>query len=492
MLFRPAIFGLLACMVLGVNALAAELAPPTIVGSSTLDGGKFGTLTIYRPKGEIKSVVLFLSGDGGWHLGVIDAAQRFVQEGALVIGIDVRSYLAAIKPRDTAANTQRCVSLAGDFEYLSHYVQRALNLDVYQEPTLVGYSSGATIVYAALAEAPRGTFRAAVSMGFCPDQTFNGASPCKVYGLAYRVERKPKSADKLIFEANPELKDPWIIAQGERDQVCDAATTRNFVAAVPSAQWLDLPRVGHGFSVTANWWPQLQSAYAALPPATLRIAIAADSDISKLPVFEVPATGARSGNMALLITGDGGWAGLDQDLATELAAAGVPVAALSSVKYFWHARTPEQTAADVAKLLRHYLLKWQAARVLLVGYSFGADVMPFVLARLPQDLRERVASMSLLGPSPAATFEISVAGWIPGITVKGLPTLPELQGLSELPELRGLPILCVQGSAEHDSLCPRLKSPGTRVMAIGSGHHFGGDVKDIAAAMLALPPAAAE
>ena len=36
-------------------------------------------------------------------------------------------------------------------------------------------------------------------------------------------------------------------------------------------------------------------------------------------------------------------------------------------------------------------------RVLLVGYSFGADVLPFVVNRLPPDLRDRVASVSLLG-----------------------------------------------------------------------------------------------
>ena len=457
---------------------ASDVAAPVSFTTSKLQGGKFGTLTVYRPAGDIKSVVLFLSGDGGWHLGVIDAAQKFIAEGALVIGIDVRRYLTAIKPRDDAGTAPRCVSLAGDLENLSHFVQRALALEDYQAPSLVGYSSGATIVYAALAQAPRGTFRSAISLGFCPDQTFNGALPCKVNGLAYTVDSKPKAVDNLFFEPHKQLGDPWIAVQGARDQVCNPETARTFTAAVPGAQLLDLPRVGHGFSVTANWWPQLRTAYNELPSPVLT-ATAATPGIEKLPVYAVPVADVKPERMALLITGDGGWAGFDQDLASELAANGVPVVALSSLKYFWHDRTPEQTAADVAALLRHYLDKWHASKVWLVGYSFGADVLPFVVNRLPAPMREQVASVTLLGPSREANFEISVAGWIAGLTVKGMPTLPELQ------RLQSLPLLCVHGSEETDSLCPSLHSANEHVVAIGSGHHFGGDVKAIVAAMLA-------
>jgi len=39
----------------------------------------------------------------------------------------------------------------------------------YQRPLLVGYSSGATLVYAALAAAPPEAFAGAISLGFCPD-----------------------------------------------------------------------------------------------------------------------------------------------------------------------------------------------------------------------------------------------------------------------------------------------------------------------------------
>ena len=126
---------------------------------------------------------------------------------------------------------------------------------------------------------------------------------------------------------------------------------------------------------------------------------------------EVTASG-NAAEFALLLTGDGGWAGLDQELAARLAAAGVPTVGLNSLKYFWKARTPEEATRDVTRILRHYLAAWHKERVLLIGYSFGADVLPFVVNRLPAELRARVVSVSLLGIDASASFEVHLSDWV--------------------------------------------------------------------------------
>ncbi len=480
----------LAIAVIGAIGLwVPAIATDSIVGASATASAdkltesalvlpRYGTIAIYRPSGPIRSLVIFLSGDGGWHLGVVDMARRFATAGALVAGVDVRKYLGLIGPKDPAVPPANCTSVAGDMEALSQQLQRNLHLPGYVHPLLVGYSSGATIVYAALAQAPHGTFAGAISMGFCPDQDFAGARLCKTNGLDYHLPEKIKAGDHtLILDANRSIREPWIAVQGERDQVCDAQVTRNFSAAMPAAKLLSLPRVGHGFSVTAHWWPQVRQAFQetiarATPP------VPADASISDLPVYEVPAGEHQADRLAILLTGDGGWAGLDQDLSSELAGKGISVAALSSVRYFWQARTPEQSAADVARLIDHFLSAWHAQRVLLIGYSFGADALPFIWNRLPQRLQERVDSLSLLGLSASASFEIRVAGWLPGAGGGELATLPELQ------QIAGLPLLCVYGSGESDSLCPSLKLPGASSVMIGSGHHFGGEAGEIADAIL--------
>ena len=53
---------------------ATPAAPPGDPAARHLPGGRFGTLSVYVPEGRPKSVALFLSGDGGWELGVISMA----------------------------------------------------------------------------------------------------------------------------------------------------------------------------------------------------------------------------------------------------------------------------------------------------------------------------------------------------------------------------------------------------------------------------------
>src|SRR6185437_2599708 len=172
-----------------------------------------------------------------------------------------------------------------------------------------------------------------------------------------------------------------------------------------------------------------------------------------------------------------------QELAARLAADGVSTVGLNSLKYFWTERTPAQTAADVAKIMRHYLSAWNKQRVLLVGYSFGADVLPFVVNRLPPELRARVATVSLLGVDSNASFEIKIAGWV-GADDGGPATQPEVAAMA------GVPILCIYGEGESDSICPALpKEPeNTRITLaqIGKGHHFSGEYSGLADRILAF------
>ena len=66
---------------------------------------------------------------------------------------------------------------------------------------------------------------------------------------------------------------------------------------------------------------------------------------------------------------------------------GIPVVGLDSLRYFWKARTPASAAADIDRALRYYLAHWKKQRALLVGYSQGANVLPFIVNRLPQATR---------------------------------------------------------------------------------------------------------
>ena len=489
---------LAATLLFASAAQAAKPAPPAPAApaavpivESTLDGGRFGPVHIYRPVGAPVNVALLFSGDGGWHGDVVDVAQRLAGEGFLVAGVDNTIYIASIGPKPPKPGVPpkppACTYMAGDVEALSQHVQWAQKLPNYLRPVLFGYSAGASVVYTTLAQSPRGTFAGGVSLSFCAEMDTSTAKLCPGAGLHYKPI--PKS-DEIELQPDPKLAFPWTVVHGDRDTECRAAQTRSFVKAIPAAKLIALPKTRHDLLPIDAWWPRVRQDYRAMLVADTAVAPAAvvkvDPDsLDDLPLTEVPATAPESDVFAVMISGDGGWAGLDQSVSGELAAHGIPVIGLNSLKYFWHARTPDTTAADVNRIIEQYAARWRKTRVLLIGYSFGADVMPFVFNRLPATTRARVASVSLLGLGPAASFEVTVGEWLPGADEKGEPVVPEV---IRMPETK---MLCVMGDGEHNSSCPKLQRPDVMVRQIGDGHHFSGLAPQIATEILALaqPPA---
>ena len=74
----------------------------------------------------------------------------YAPEGApdqVVFGIDIRRFLRSLEA------SRGCAYPAGSLEELSRAVQQYRRLPGYRRPMLVGYSSGATLVYAALVAA---------------------------------------------------------------------------------------------------------------------------------------------------------------------------------------------------------------------------------------------------------------------------------------------------------------------------------------------------
>ena len=114
----------------------------------------------------------------------------------------------------------------------------------------------------------------------------------------------------------------------------------------------------------------------------LTLLLAAAVTTAKLPLVEVPATKGASDTLVVFISGDGGWAKIDKAISKILADNGMPVVGLNALQYFWTKRTPESASRDLQAILERYFARWKKQRVLFVGYSRGADVLPFMIARL--------------------------------------------------------------------------------------------------------------
>jgi len=215
----------------------------------------FGTVTLYHATPRPKHVVVFISGDGGWNLGVVDMARELVPLDALVIGVDIRSYLKAALP------AKDCFDAGRDYAEIGRTVEEHLGYKPLVPAVLVGYSSGATLVYAALVQAEPKTFAGAMSLGFCPDMPIDPPI-CRGQGLEWDAMKKGHGLNFRPFRGG--LREPWLAFQGEADKVCDPPSTRAFVAKVPGGRLVWLEKVGHGYSVPRNWLPQFKQEFAKL------------------------------------------------------------------------------------------------------------------------------------------------------------------------------------------------------------------------------------
>jgi len=221
----------------------------------------------------------------------------------------------------------------------------------------------------------------------------------------------------------------------------------------------------------------LASLVAASTVLTIARAAEPAAALDDLPVVVIPPAHAGSDRMVILVSGDGGWAELVSTVSAALAADGIGVVGLNSLKYFWSERQPEETTRDIERIADHFGQAWHANQIVLIGYSFGADVLPVVVNRLRHDLRARVEGLTLIAPSSVANFEVHVTGWL-GVAHPGLPTLPEIE------RLRGLPMVCIYGADDDDAVCPSLPAGLARTEKLGGGHHFGGDFAAVARQVL--------
>jgi type IV secretory pathway VirJ component len=198
-----------------------------------------------------------------------------------------------------------------------------------------------------------------------------------------------------------------------------------------------------------------------------KAALAADrTALANLPLIELPAPESNNDILAIILSGDGGWADLDKTFGEAFQQRGISTVGFDCLKYFWKTRKPAEASRDIEALVRYYLQTWKKKRVLLVGYSFGADWLPFLVNRLPADLLPQIHLCVLLGPSSFVNVEVHVMDWMGDERRQGaLDVLPEARLLK-------LPVLCVSGREEKDSICPLLQGEKVTQLQMPGGHHF--------------------
>ena len=447
-------------LTLAVCATAVSCSPNV---QETLSHGRFKNFEVYRPTGPVRQVVLLLSGDGGWADDTDRMAVQLQKHGALVVGIDQPALL-----QNLLQDRSPCYFPDGDLENLSHFVQAYYHLPTYIAPVLAGYSAGSSMAYVIGGNAAPGLFSAVLTLGFTPD--YESTKPfCKGEGTYFQRRPDGKGLTLLPVEKTP-LK--WIDVHGQDDSVCPVKDAAPFISKVKTARIEIIPHVEHDFAEPKQWSANLTSALDELTAGQV-VRVQVPEALKDLPLLEIAATGTPASDaFAIMISGDGGWAGIDKGVAKSLSARGVPIVGWDSLRYFWTKRTPDGVAQDLDRVIGYYTHAWHRQKVLLVGYSQGADVLPFAINRLSPANKAAVSSIALLGLGHNAAFEFHLSNWVG--PSDGLPIKPEFD---QLPRAS---TLCVYGLGDKDSLCADEAGSHPGVVRLGAGHHFGGDFDGLA------------
>ncbi len=422
---------------------------------------RFGKVFIYKQPGIPGNVAILISGDAGWKYGVIEFAKSFAGKNTVVIGVDILTYYGQLRPRKAD-----CYMVASDFVELATAIEKKYNFTGYIPPVVMGYSSGATLVYGVLAQARPGTFIGGISVGFCPDIELP-VKLCQTNGLTEKVITEGK---RYHFLPDARLGNPWIVLQGKKDKICNFDTVADFVKKTVDAELIALPETGHDFSRSTDFMPQWKQAYNELlvkyqakeaenVPAKKFDHIPLNITKEKNPVISAP--------VALLFSGDGGWFSFEQSIADRLGAYGIPTIGIDTKKYFWNRKTPEKCASDMAEILNYYGKEWGKTQFMIIGYSQGAEIVPFLVTHFPDDLKSQVLSAVMLSPEISTDFEIHISNML-GLGSRQ-NTYNVVEEINKMPKITAI---CIFGAGERTPVPGLLKGTFVKISLIPGDHHY--------------------
>jgi type IV secretory pathway VirJ component len=427
--------------------------------------GLFGQVHTAVPAGEIKRTVVLVSDRNGWDARAESLGVALAADGALVFGIDLPAYLKQMESID-----DKCSFPAGHFEEMSDWMQRHQNLKKFSYPYLIGDGDGAAFAYAVDAQAPKGTFAGLVTLGY--GTTLRLPNPICA-GDAGKITAPDASGQFRVIPVD-KLPNPWLpllFAPGARRD-------GGFATLYTMLNYLGSPDTDtDAGAALARRLAELDARINA-PPAL-------PQDVADLPLIEVPAQGAFDNRIAIILTGDGGWAGLDVAVADQLSKRGIAVVGLNTLKFFWQTRKPDEAADALTRIIGHYGAEHPRCDFVVLGYSFGAALAPVVINRVPEAALARIAAQVLISPDPEAVFEVKMGDWFGSAHHEGMISIaPEIAKTQ-------VPVICVHGDEEGaDSFCMMIaKQANVKLVELPGGHHYNGDYDKLGASIVAsLPP----
>lgn len=402
---------------------------------------------IAYPDAKASGIVLLLSGTEGWSDREQTVSDALAADGAVVVGVDLPDYFAALAKEEDCT----CLYLVSDIEGLSRQIHREQEIAAYLPPVIAGIGGGGALALAIAAQTPASTIAETIAIdplaSIPVEKILCTPAPKTVVegGVAYGLTPGPLPEPVRI------LLTPQADPAGEAH--ADA-----------------LKQTHPAIEITA--WDETAETLLLQTVSTTLARLRQSSSPLGLPIVPTSVVPLHD-TLAIIYSGDGGWRDIDQKLAAYLVEDGIPVVGVDALRYFWTEKSPQETATDLSRIITTYRQRWNVKNVVLIGYSFGANILPATYRLLPERDKQTVSFLSLLALSHQADFEIAVTGWLgwAGAAKQGDP-------VDDLAEIEPHKIQCIYGTEEEDTACPAVEDiPGALIHSRPGGHHFDGEYR---------------
>ena len=190
--------------------------------------------------------------------------------------------------------------------------------------------------------------------------------------------------------------------------------------------------------------------------------VPAAASLEDLPLHVTEPEGPVHG-LLVFWSGDTGWTGSMQGFADAFAARGYAVVGVSALRYFWSGKPPQTLAADNDRMVAHFRARWRPDTVILLGYSLGADTLPFAWPLMDGETRRDTDLIALLSPFPRTTFHVTLLGMLGMV----YGTRDVTSAIEALPADR---VVCILGERERDMACKATDA--YRFHTVPGGHRY--------------------
>ncbi|WP_258862625.1 AcvB/VirJ family lysyl-phosphatidylglycerol hydrolase [Sphingobacterium spiritivorum] len=124
--------------------------------------------------------------------------------------------------------------------------------------------------------------------------------------------------------------------------------------------------------------------------------------------------------------------------------------------------------------MEHYKKEWNCDQIYVIGHSFAAGVLPFVVSNFSDPLQKSIRHMTYLSPDQYASFEVTISTML-----NWKQSTNSYDVLAEIMKLRKFSATYVFCKEGEENLVKMYRNAGLKVEVLAGPHNYNRDFKTI-------------